>query len=310
MSLLDDLVFHTGLSYDELIQIVVTAPKRYKVYSIPKKSGGERIIAHPAREIKALQWVLMDSLLRTLPVHEAASAYKKGASIKKNAEAHINAKVILKLDFRNFFNSIRPVDWRNYVKNNNISLSTSDVEICTRILFWGAGTSSPICLSVGAPSSPILTNILLYRLDDLIDELCKKLDVVYTRYADDITCSADDINAIVIAEKGISRILSNLSSPKLRLNKDKRGLFTRGNRMSVTGIIITPEEKLSLGRDRKRMISSMLHKFSINCLGRDDILKLRGYIAFARDCEPEFVDRLDKKYGAEVRIALLSFGSK
>ena len=106
-SLLRLLSAETGIGLLDVQRTLLRAPVRYKVYSIPKRNGNRRIIAQPAREVKRLQRALMKVLLSKLPIHEAATAYRKGRSTLDNARAHAENGPILKLDLKNFFPSIR-----------------------------------------------------------------------------------------------------------------------------------------------------------------------------------------------------------
>jgi RNA-directed DNA polymerase len=93
----------TGLTRSEVISIAQTGPKRYKVYEIDKRSGGRRTICHPSRELKALQYFFLRGILNDLPVHDCATAYKPGASIRENATRHQSSRVILKTELHGFF---------------------------------------------------------------------------------------------------------------------------------------------------------------------------------------------------------------
>jgi hypothetical protein len=107
MSLIHELVVNFRISPSDLLRIISTAPARYKHYTIPKRRGGVRIIAQPSREVKAIQRYTLDNKLSTLPVHPAATGYIKGQNIFLNAEHHKDSRVILKLDFIDFFPSIK-----------------------------------------------------------------------------------------------------------------------------------------------------------------------------------------------------------
>ncbi len=78
-----------GMLTGHLQSIVRTAPIRYKVFYIPKRSGGLREVAQPAREVKAIQRWLIKRLELLLPLHAAATAYRSGASIRNNALQHV-----------------------------------------------------------------------------------------------------------------------------------------------------------------------------------------------------------------------------
>ena len=108
------LVSETGLSEIDVLRIVRNAPIRYKTYLIPKRGDGFRSISQPARELKALQRVLLQEVLAKLPVHPSATAYREGKSIRDNALAHVGGGPIMKFDFKDFFPSIKARDWRLY----------------------------------------------------------------------------------------------------------------------------------------------------------------------------------------------------
>jgi RNA-directed DNA polymerase len=111
MTLFVDLLRALGWSGKDLERIIATAPARYKVYTIPKRHGGHRIIAQPSRELKMIQRYILYNKLDGCPIHEAAMAYVTGRNIRANAERHRAENVILKLDFKDFFPSIKVRDW-------------------------------------------------------------------------------------------------------------------------------------------------------------------------------------------------------
>jgi hypothetical protein len=91
-----------GIKESQLNRLIQRAPYTYKVYSIPKRSGGVRVIAQPAKETKFIQHWLIKNIFEKLPIHQCAMAYKEGSSIKKNATVHKNNSYITKFDFKGF----------------------------------------------------------------------------------------------------------------------------------------------------------------------------------------------------------------
>jgi hypothetical protein len=90
------------LDSEELSQLIVRAPYSYKIYQIPKRSGGKRQIAQPARETKYLQYWLIKNIFQKLPIHDAVTSYRRGCGIKANALRHANNSYLVKLDFNDF----------------------------------------------------------------------------------------------------------------------------------------------------------------------------------------------------------------
>ena len=104
------LSLETGLSEFAVRRIMQTAPHRYKVFYIPKRNGSMRRIAQPSKEVKLLQRVMVEKFLQFMPIHPAATAYNAGCSIVKNAKIHASDGPILKMDFKDFFPSIKKSD--------------------------------------------------------------------------------------------------------------------------------------------------------------------------------------------------------
>ena len=298
MTLLELLNIETGASMETLQRVIATAPRRYKVYEIPKKTGGTRTIAHPARELKSLQRVILHGILDKIAVSDIATAYIRGRGIAYNARSHSGSKWILKLDFHDFFHSITPRDWDRIVRRTEtlapFSRESADFH---NLLFWGRGGREPACLSIGAPTSPSVSNLACARLDEWMARRATRLGLRVTRYADDITVSGDEVKKIRKFESDLTAFLDRNNGPNLTLNPAKRGLYGPGERKMVTGIILTPEGKISIGRERKREISALIHKFSVGNLDQATAFRAKGLLAFSYSVEPDFFESMKTKYG-------------
>jgi hypothetical protein len=134
-----------------------------------------------------------------------------------------------------------------------------------------------------------------------------KDDLIYTRYADDITVSGLSTEAVLRFESLASKTIRSLKSPKLSFNVEKRGLYTKGQRRMVTGLIITPDGQVSVGRERKRLISAMLNRSSHNLLNPLERSRLKGLLGFCVATEPHFLRRMRIKYSDEVVDAAMRF---
>lgn len=297
MNLVEELSLALGVGTREILGLIATAPRRYKVYPIDKRNGGKRIIAQPSSELKEAQRFVLKNYLCMMPVHEAAKAYVSDANIYDNAISHARSEYILKLDFKEFFPSIVVADLVQVIKSRQLPYDKALQWQLAQILFWGRGSAVPTCLSIGAPSSPALSNIVMYNIDAHLSELAHKMNVIYTRYADDITISSLSKESAVKFEVAARQYIGKIKSPKLIFNDEKRGLYGRGQRRMVTGLVITPDHKVSIGRERKRLISSMIHKASLGELDANNTLNLQGLLGFCLASEPSFVESMKDKYG-------------
>ena len=293
--LLQELSAELGMGLTDLTRIISSGPVRYKVYQIPKRRGGVRTIAQPSRDLKFIQRYLLRNKLIMFPVHDSALGYVNGKNILDNAKLHKNSKTILKLDFVNFFPSLKVDDWEVIAQTKGIV--GLDLYLYNLILFWGEGSTSPKCLSIGAPTSPMLSNIIMYETDKALSAAALAMKVIYTRYADDITASSYSRQSLVSFEAFARQYLNGMHSPRLTFNEAKSGVFGPSWKRMVTGLVITPTSSISIGRERKRTISAMLHKVSIGDVDTKAMYKLRGLLAFAKSVEPGFIISMRNKYG-------------
>ena len=284
-----------GMLPSHLSLIIRTAPLRYKVFDIPKKAGGSRTVAQPAREVKAIQrWVIRE-LTGHLPVHEAAMAYRPGVSIRNNAERHAASRYMLKLDFTNFFPSILRSDISSHLQRHCSNILSPDAcELVAHVCCWAPDRNPPLRLCIGAPSSPLLSNSIMFEFDNLLASASAAEGVTYTRYADDITLSSRERGKVERYEKVVRDILAGLDFPKIRINAGKTVLASRAGKRVVTGLVLTPEGGVSIGRDRKRLIRAMYHRSTQNQISEQEAQELEGLLAFADSIEPGFSVRLKR----------------
>lgn len=299
-ALIQLLVRELRISERAVNQLIASAPERYKVYHIKKRRGGRREIAQPAFEVKVAQKVLMEEVLSKLPVHPAATAYRDGSSIRKNAAIHANVNgPILKYDFKDFFPSITAMSWVSYCEAHHV-MDRDDAIRAGRILFRRPKGGRILRLSIGAPSSPMLSNIMLFEFDQEISRRVERHKITYTRYADDIVFSAERTGNLSVVDGILRSVLNNITSPRLTLNSDKTVLATKKFHRQVTGLVLSNDGAVSLGRDRKRRIRAALHHYKLGKLDKAAAVKLAGTLAFAKDAEPGFHEAMQRVYGAQL----------
>ncbi len=287
----------TGVSTDKLLQIVRSASHRYRTYRISKRTRGFRVINHPTPELKFLQRWLNRNIFSQLPVHDAAFAYKRGVGITNNARLHYKNNYLLKIDFSNFFPSLKRKDVKTVLESHLADIMPDleeDIGIILDIVCKEGA------LTIGAPSSPVLSNALLYDFDCFVSTLCVKEQVTYSRYADDLYTSTNQQDKLAKILTAIRQNLQERSSPKLIINKEKTVFTSRKRRRVATGIVLTPDGHLSIGRDKKREIRTLIYLYSTNNLSPDKVSYLKGYLAFAISIEPEFIARVRQKYGENI----------
>ena len=299
MNIFERIQSDFSLSTRDVRVLLFTAAYRYKLHYIEKRHGrGKRLIAQPTAEIKLLQRWAVEKYVTQLPIHKAATAYRLGVSIKDHAAVHAANRYLLKLDFQDFFPSILGTHFLMHLKSH-MKISEEDANLLMRLLFRFDRETQDYVLSIGAPSSPAVSNTVMYDFDNALTNFCKAHDIIYTRYADDLALSTSKPKVLDDAFQFIKQLCREMSYPRLQLNDAKTVFTSKKHRRQLTGLILTNEGKPSLGREKKRLIRSMAHRFSLNQLPQDQILHLRGLLAFAFSIEPMFFSSINRMIGEE-----------
>ena len=161
-----------AIENNEIEKFINSAPHRYKVYKIKKRNGVDtRTIAQPSRELKFMQRLVLDKFLIELPIHKSAFAYQKGKGIKDNAAIHSKNSFLLKMDFKDFFPSIISDDLVIHVKKYISEQSEMDNFVLKKLFFWAKYRKERYRLSIGAPSSPFLSNTIMYDFDIYLNKM-------------------------------------------------------------------------------------------------------------------------------------------
>ena len=299
MEIIERIQSDFSLSLHDARVLVFTAAYRYKLHYIEKRHGrGQRLIAQPTAEIKLLQRWAVEKYVTQLPIHKAATAYRSGVSIKDHAAVHAANRYLLKLDFQDFFPSILGTHFLMHLKSH-MKISEEDANLLMRLLFRFDRESQDYVLCIGGTSSPPVSNTVMYDFDNALTKYCRGREIIYTRYADDLALSTSKPKVLDEAFIFVKKLCRDMPYPRLQLNDAKTVFTSKKHRRQLTGLILTNEGKPSLGREKKRLIRSMAHRFSLNQLPQDQILHLRGLLAFAFSIEPIFFSSISRMIGEE-----------
>lgn len=232
-----------GYDYSYLVAVSNNPSFFYKHYAIPKRRGGIRLIDEPLPSLKEIQRWILDNILvpaSAKMVSPVAKAFMPGKSLRENARFHRGRKRVVSLDIHDFFPSIGfgavygAFEGMGYHKSVAVMLA----RLC----------SFHKCLPQGAPTSPMLSNMVFKRSDDFIFHYCRNRGIQYTRYADDLTFSGDNINTNHL----ISYVRMLLTPRKFVLNEEKTKVMSQGRRQNVTGVVVN--EKLQVSREYRDKI--------------------------------------------------------
>jgi hypothetical protein len=306
-----DIAQAIGITEQELAWLAyhrtATGADHYSRFTIPKRKGGVRVISSPKRRLRIAQGWLLHSLLETLPVHEAAMAFRPGRSVVDNATRHAGRPVIVKVDLKDFFPS---VSWRR-VKRLFASLGY-DEGIATILALLATETPriavvldgvrrfaavGERCLPQGACTSPAITNLLCRRLDARLSGAAASLGFAYSRYADDMVFSHTSANASVGALLTLVRQI--VAAERFVVNEEKTQVLRPSDRQVVTGLVVNAGGEPRVSRDDLRRFRAFLHGCRTNGLdamseriGKDAYSYAAGYLSFLHMARPDIAARI------------------
>jgi RNA-directed DNA polymerase len=249
-------------------------------------------------------WVL-SSIVSRLAVHEAAMAFRPGRSILHNARAHAGRGVVVRLDLKEFFPSIRfrRVKGMYASFGYNEGIATLLALLCTeapRVAATLDGQTRYVAvgerqLPQGACTSPAITNLLCRRMDARLSGIARAYGFTYTRYADDLVFSHPHSEAPVGPLLG--RVQAVIEAEGYTVNVGKTRVMRRQHRQAVTGVVVNETPRLSR-RDLRRFRAFLHHCETEGLLavstrlGKDAAAYANGYLAFIQMVNPEQAAKL------------------
>jgi hypothetical protein len=248
------------LGAQELKKIWWYRSRMYEHFSIAKGTGKVRMISAPDRRLKILQSKLKPLLEQLYRVRNPVHGFVASRSIKTNAEAHSDRRFVVNLDLEQFFPTITERRVLGLLRALGVNERVS--QIIARICCVNGH------LPQGAPTSPVLSNMICYRLDTDLLRIAKSARAIYTRYADDISFSSYQPPAPLFdgAIPVVGRFSPELLAPELReaiknngftVNPTKAHYADRNSRRVITGVKINAG--LNVDRRYIRNIRAALH---------------------------------------------------
>lgn len=243
----------------QVVSMIRRDPSRfYSAFRIPKRNGGSRLVQAPTPQLKQIQHWLHRHVTSLLRAHDCAHGFVRGRSIVTNAQPHVGATVVLKLDLRDFFGSVhRPTVFRAF---RFLGYSRDMANLLADL------TTLDGSLPQGAPTSPDLSNYAAYRLDVRLSKLAARRKLVYTRYADDLTFSG------AFSPLELRTIEHIVRAEGFSPNEKKLRYLRPEQRQSVTGVVVN--EKLNWPRPRRRWLRQEV--YYLRRYGFDDHTQRRG----------------------------------
>jgi RNA-directed DNA polymerase len=240
----------------------VSATNKYREFTLLKKSGGTRRILAPAGALKLIQRKLAFVPNRVYAPKPSVNGFVIARNIRSNAERHLQTRYVFNLDLKDFFPSINFGRVRGMFLALPYKVSADAATVLAQICCFNNQ------LPQGAPTSPIVSNMICSKLDSQLQALAKEHRCVYTRYADDITFST----SLKSFPKTIAHVVKTKTGDEIELglglqsliqgngftvNPEKLRIRTANQRQEVTGL--TVNRIVNVKRGFVREIRAMLH---------------------------------------------------
>lgn len=315
-------------------------PKQHYRYRwIPKRSGGLRLLEIPKARLKSIQRQILENLLDEIEPHPAAHAYRRGRTVASYVNPHAGQGVIIHVDLSDFFTSVR---WptihalfrtAGYPENvarllTGLCTNVTPLNIARQHVDKTGSEQSQECsvlrqahLPQGAPTSPALANLAAYRLDCRLHGLAEKLELHYTRYADDLLFS------------GSRRLLPEVSSlihlvrkivlqEGFTIHARKTRVMTNATRQQVSGVTLNEHPNIPrVTFDQLRALLFNCYRFGPQSQNRVQHPffreHLQGKIAYWTTINPQrgaklqtLFDQINWQFPADSAIDVHNFGDR
>jgi RNA-directed DNA polymerase len=257
---ISDVATYLDTTKKQLVYLLyaIADSDRYSVHAIPKKRGGQRVIQSPRPELKYIQHRFADRLYEIYQPRPAVHGFSYGKSIVTNAQSHDRSRYIFNVDLKDFFPSINFGRVRGMFLKPPYQVSEDAATVLAQICCYQNA------LPQGAPTSPVISNMICARLDGQLIRLAKKFRCLFTRYVDDITFSLrsggfppeigyKEGNDVYVGDE-LRRIITTNG---FEVNSEKVHLHSNRERQRVTGLIVN--QKPNVPRRYIRQVRAIIH---------------------------------------------------
>jgi len=232
----------------------------YRNFSLTKRTGGTRVVSAPVSPLKIIQRKLNQVLHAVYRSRGPVHGFVRGRSIVSNAQQHLQKHLLLNFDLEAFFPSIHFGRVLGLFESLPYSVPHSAALTLARICCHDGA------LPIGAPTSPIVANMICAQMDSQLKSLARQSACRYTRYADDLSFSThyNRFHPAVALQDFSTRkwtigdgVTSIVSANWFKINPSKTRVLSRGSRQEVTGLIVG--QKVNVKRKFVRQVRAMVH---------------------------------------------------
>jgi RNA-directed DNA polymerase len=333
---INHLAHLTDVSADFLQEIAHRKIDPYRVFRVKKRGASNMVPAPPRRcrticvpdpKLMRVQRWIAQNILSIPPIHPASFAFSKERDLVGAAQKHAGAKWLVKMDIRHFFESIFEDSAYRVFRSFGYGalLSFQLARICTRLPrhnitdmreFIGRGRDKPYRqhpmghLPQGAPTSPMMANRSVDRLDRTLQELARDMGWIYTRYADDLAFSRRDVSSRGAALELVKKAEFIIEKAGLVAHRQKTTILPPGSRKILLGVLVD-RDRPKLTKAFRNNIETHLYALTSEKIGPeqhrqtrkfDSMVGMRrhvcGLIAFAHQVDRTYASSLYAQFNS------------
>jgi len=301
--------FHNQYNFQDFLNIIpkqnihykFNKYKNYKFISYIKENNS---FSKDSMKMREYHTFIKNIFCNYMKVHAAVFSYRKHINIYDLAKIHNEHQNFFTTDIKSFFYSISTQMIHEVLIQNKVNFPFElDVKYYKNIVNITTVNNS---LPVGYVTSPSISNAILYKFDELMDNYSQEHSISYSRYSDDLIFSSDDYNAIKSLPAVIESTLNSLYSSAFKLNISKTRFFDKTEKVSFLGISILPNGHITVEKWTKENISQLIYfylndknKFTVLLQKRfkNNLSRAYGTLNYINDIDKQFILKLRKKYG-------------
>ncbi|AZQ85328.1 RNA-directed DNA polymerase [Colwellia sp. Arc7-635] len=245
--------FHNKYSFKEFIELDIS--KEYEIFNI-----NDRTIYSPSAKLKAFHRFIISCILEYAEFNkDVVFSYRKGTTIRDAVERHSNNSFFFQTDIKSFFTSISTNDVKSTLLHQLVDIPVSDVNHFIDLLIKYCVVDN--ILPTGFSTSPILSNLCLFKFDNQLEKLAKEKHLHYSRYSDDLILSSKSLDTLNEIELTIQRYLTQYINSTIKLNQSKTKITKKGQRIKLLGLVILPNGIVTIDKKTKRQMETLFHLY-------------------------------------------------
>lgn len=327
----------TEIKYDFLHESVNRKHEstNYNMFTIRKRSGSRRFIHAVNGKLYALQKYINEEVLQKVEPHPSSYAFHASGGIRQCAAMHCGCRWLLQFDLTDFFYTIsEPAVFETFVRLGYKPLLAFELtRLCTTLRlpeskrhylnhkdlsrhfspYFDEEKKPPYSqqkwigvLPQGAPTSPMLSNLVAQRLDAALFDYAQENGFIYTRYADDLAFSASVLPTGKSIPKLRREIISLIRKNGFRENCKKIRIAGPGAKKVILGLLVDGERPKLTQEFRKRIDRNIysIEKYGIEAVAENDGFEstygffnhISGLMSFVHDVDLNLWKSLNPRF--------------